>query len=122
MSESIKLTKEEREQRRLRRLHSASPACAGCGETDSRCLERDHIAGVSNDAQTTIILCRNCHRKRTDEQLDHPADARPDDVLQRIAHFMLGLADMLAIIVEKLREFAATLFAYEAPPASERSE
>ncbi len=122
MSESIKLTKEEREQRRLRRLHTASPACACCGETDSRCLERDHIAGVSNDARTTVILCRNCHRKRTDEQRDHPANALPDETLKRIAHFLIGLAELLALIVDKLREFAATLFVYEAPPASERSE
>lgn len=109
------LDKDEREQRRLRRLGRANPSCACCPETDSRCLELHHIAGQKNDLDTVVTVCRNCHRKLSDEQLDHPPDATPEDVLKRIAHFLLGFADMLALIVDKLREFAAELFSYDTP-------
>ena len=122
MPKKKQLDKDEREQRRLRRLGSANPSCACCPERDSRCLELHHIAGQKNDPDTVVTTCRNCHRKLSDEQLDHPPDATPEDVLQRIAHFLLGLADMLALIVEKLREFSAELFAYDTPSENGESK
>lgn len=115
MSDKQKPTKEEREQARLRRLGSSNPNCGCCPEYDSRCLERHHLAGRNNDPDFTVIVCRNCHRKLSDDQLDHPADASPEDRLAQIAHFMWGLADLLALIVQKLREYAEILFAYEGP-------
>ena len=35
--------------------------------------------------------------------------ANADPFLQKLVHFLLGLADMLELIVEKLREFASPL-------------
>ena len=32
-----------------------------------------------------------------------------DPLLEKLMHFILGLADMLELVVEKLREFAAQL-------------
>ena len=122
MNSQSDLDKDEREQRRLRRLGSTNPSCACCPETDSRCLELHHIAGQKNDPDTLAIICRNCHRKLSDEQLDHPPDATPEDVLKRIAHFLFGLADMLALIVEKLREFGAELFSYDIPSENGESK
>lgn len=115
MSDIENESQEIREQRRLRRLGTSRPICCVCGETDSRCMELHHIAGQNNDPDTTIIICRNCHRKASDDQLDHPADASPEERLTQIAHFMWGLADFLALAVQKLREYAEVLFAYETP-------
>ena len=36
-------------------------------------------------------------------------DSNADPFLQALAHFLLGLADMLELAIEKLREFAAAL-------------
>lgn len=113
MSENRSEASEIREQRRLRRLGTSFPRCGVCGETDSRCMERHHLAGQKNDPDTIVIVCRNCHRRLSDEQLDHPAFAAPHEHLKRTAYFMLGLADMLSLIVETLRKSAAALFSYE---------
>ena len=115
MTNKQKPSKDEREQRRLRRLGTSDPACGCCGEKDWRCLELHHVAGKKNDPDLVAPICRNCHRKVSDDQCDHPPDISGSDaVLARIAHFLLGLADMLVLIVEKLREFADVLFAYDA--------
>jgi len=76
-----------------------------CGEGDARVLEAHHIAGRKHD-QTTTPLCRNCHRKASDAQRDHPQGIEGGGgTLEKIGHFLLGLADLLALAVEKLREF-----------------
>lgn len=101
--------RERRKQRRLERLGSNNPRCGMCGETDDRALELHHVAGRKHD-ETMVPSCSNCHRKVTDDQKDHPAfDPSADAVLANIGHFLLGLADMLRLIVEKLAEFGLTL-------------
>ena len=100
---------ERRKCRALRRLNSNDPKCFRCGEDDWRCLEAHHIAGERYDAMT-VVVCRNCHRRLSDDQLDHPTPAAAaDPQLTQIAHFMLGLADALAALIERLRAFAADL-------------
>src|SRR5262249_30147136 len=91
------------------RLGTNNPKCPICGETDWRCFESHHIAGRAfDDAETP--LCNNCHAKASDDQKDHPKlDVRPPHPLERIGQLLLGLADLLALAVFKLREFGLYL-------------
>lgn len=103
------LAREHRNQKRIERLGTSTPVCINCGEDDSRCLEEHHLAGHNRD-DFTAIHCRNCHRKRSDEQLDHPKyDASNDPLLDKIGHFLLGLADTFRALADKLYEFGLEL-------------
>ena len=103
------LQRERRRQRAIERLGNDNPACAACGENDPLTLELHHVAGRAFDA-ATVILCRNCHRKLSDAQKDHPNRiSEPPDPLESVGHFLHGLAEMFELIVQKLREFAAQL-------------
>lgn len=100
---------ESRKRRRLEQLSSQDPYCATCGEADWRTLELHHVAGRKYD-DVCAVICRNCHRKLSDDQLGHSAsamDAAPH--LISIGHFLLGLADMLRLVAAKLREFGLQL-------------
>jgi len=55
----------------LRAKQLISVACPFCGEDDPRCAEDHHIAGRKYD-DMTVRVCRNCHRKLSDMQRDHP--------------------------------------------------
>lgn len=104
------LDREDREEQRLRKLKTRSPACLVCGESDSRCLELHHIAGRKHH-EDTVILCRNCHRKLSDQQLDYAHllnPAREGDLVM-IASYLLGLRDLLAPVIETLPEFVDSL-------------
>lgn len=100
---------ERRRRQAHERLGTTTPRCGGCGETDWRCLEAHHVAGERFDGGT-VILCRNCHRKMSDAQKDHPEtlDAEPS-WLECVGRFLLGLADLLARAVEELRVFGREL-------------
>ena len=103
------LAREKRKQSRLERWGTQHPACCMCGETDDRCLEAHHIAGRKNASDTSLV-CRNCHRKLSDTQKDHPQQCADDpSMLERIGHFLLGLGDMLVLAGGKLKEFGAYL-------------
>lgn len=103
------LAGEIRKQRRLEKLGSNAPLCGECGEGDWRCLELHHVADFDCD-DGTVILCRNCHRKVSDDQKGHPGfDPSADPMLQTIGRFLLGLADLLRLAVEKLAEFGLAL-------------
>ena len=100
--------RERREQRRLERLGTDKPICL-CGETDSRCFDSHHIAGRAFDP-TETPLCKNCHAKASDVQKDHPRQVSdPPHPLERIGHFLHGLADLLALAIARLREFGNEL-------------
>jgi hypothetical protein len=107
----IEHEREVRRQLALERLGTNDPRCVTCGESDRRCLERHHIAGICHDDET-VIVCRNCHRKLSDMQKDHPKPigSQPDP-FERIAYFLLGIADLFELLIERLRQFAATLIA-----------
>lgn len=103
------LAKERREQLRLEKLGTDNPVCGTCPERDWRCLELHHVADYGRD-DLTVIVCRNCHRKLSDDQKDHPAfNPNADPQLDRIGHFLLGLADLLKLIFERLYIFAHML-------------
>lgn len=101
--------RERREQRRLETLGTNEPRCGMCGETDWRVMELHHVADHGRD-ETVVCICANDHRRVTDDQKDHPAfDPNADPLLDKIGHFLLGLADILRIIVTKLYEFGLAL-------------
>ena len=98
-----------RRQRALTRLGSDTPQCCSCGEPDPRCLELHHIAGRKNH-DDTVPVCRNCHRKLSDSQLDHPpSTGAPRDRPTIIGHYLLGLADLFRLIADRLVEFGRAL-------------
>jgi 5-methylcytosine-specific restriction endonuclease McrA len=103
--------KERRRQAQLERLGTNTPRCVVCGEDDSRCLELHHLAG-RKFGDELVIVCRNCHRKLSDAQKDNPkpqADAPSFE--ERLAHFLLGVADLFELLVIRFREFAKHLTA-----------
>jgi hypothetical protein len=105
----IEIRREARRQRAIERLGIKNAKCIYCGESDPIVLEKHHIAGQAYD-QSTVIVCRNCHRKLSDRQKDHPDKIQdPPDTAEIIAHFLLGLADLFEFLIEKFREFAAQL-------------
>ena len=73
-------------------------------------MELHHLASEGFD-QTTVIVCRNCHRKLSDVQKDHPAifRAKQPTTSESIGHFLLGLADLFLLLAGKLCEFGAYL-------------
>jgi hypothetical protein len=106
-----KNNKEARKQKRLETLDDNNPACIVCGENNPHCLELHHIAGQAYDDDTTPV-CRNCHRKLSDDQKDHPkAIRKTPTTVECIGHFLLGLADLFMLLVEKLRDFGQALIA-----------
>lgn len=110
------LAREIRKQRRLEKLGTNHPRCGTCGESRWQCIEQHHLAGRENDPDTTVLECRNCHRVLSDDQIDHPAsDPAADPMLQSIGHFLLGLADLLKLVVEKLTEFGLALIERATP-------
>jgi hypothetical protein len=103
------LNRERRRQRALERLGSNKPRCIFCDCDDPLALELHHIAGAAFDHEK-VVVCRNCHRRLSDWQKDHALKQNdPPSDLERIAHFLEGLADLFEMLVERLREFAATL-------------
>lgn len=110
---------EARRQRRLRKLGSNNPICGTCGEKDYRCLELHHVADHDRD-EMMVTICSNCHRKVSDDQKDHPAfSAAADPTFDTIGHFLLGLADLLALIVERLIKFGHVLIGMASPQYGE---
>lgn len=96
--------KETRKQKRLEKLGGNNPVCTICGENNPHTLELHHIAGQAYDDEL-VPVCRNCHRKLSDDQKDHPKQiGKPPTNFEAIGHLLLGLADFLALLVEKLRE------------------
>ena len=109
------LKREQRKQRRLEALGTNEPRCCICGEDYWNSLELHHAADFGCD-DTTVIACRNCHRKLSDNQKDHPPfNPEADATLHAIGRFLLGLADMLRRILEKLTIFGEQLIDRSAP-------
>lgn len=100
---------ERRKQRALERLGSNDPRCVICGESNWQCLESHHLAGQAY-AGETVPVCRNCHRKLSDGQCDHPAKTgESPSQSEVIGRFLLGLADLFELLVEKLAEWGRYL-------------
>jgi hypothetical protein len=102
---------ERRRQAAFARLGTDHPQCAFCCEPDWRCLELHHIAGQAFGDEDLAIVCRNCHRKLSDTQNGHPrVESRVDpSLLERLGHYMLGLADLFEQLVQRFREYGSQL-------------
>jgi hypothetical protein len=102
---------ERRKQSRLHKLGTNTPHCAICGNSDWRVIEEHHPDSRKRD-KLVVLLCANDHLIVTDDQKDHPPGAEGcDPFLLSVGNFLLGLVDMFAIIIERLREFGETLIA-----------
>ena len=100
---------EARKQRRLEALGTNEPACAMCGETAWQCMELHHVGGEKHD-NTTVVLCRNCHRKVSDDQKSLPQfDPDADPMLAAIGQFLLGLVQLFRRIIDTLEKFGREL-------------
>ncbi len=108
--DKVKCQRERRRLAALERLGTEKPRCH-CGEDNPHCLERHHLAGQAYD-DDTVIVCRNCHRKLSDLQKDHPKPSNTaPDLLECIGRFLLGIADLFELLVAKFREFGTALIA-----------
>ena len=97
-------------EQQYRRLRTRKPVCVGCSESDPFCLELHHVAGQKHHDDVGII-CRNCHRKLTNQQHHHTPASVPEarGPIATIAHYLLGLADLLMMIVRALQNFGKYL-------------
>ena len=72
----------------------------------------EHHPDTRKRDNLVVLVCRNCHRILSDDQKDHPIEAPGcDEFLARVGNFLLGLADMLVKIIERLYEFGEALIA-----------
>jgi len=92
-----------------RRLGSSDPRCVVCGEPDWHCLELQHLAGQAYD-DLTVILCGNCHRKQSEPWVNAPNPTDPP-LMERVGKLAVGLAEFLAALIERLRQYGAELLA-----------
>lgn len=105
----IALNRAIRLERAHERLGTNAPQCIHCGENYAHCLEEHHIAGRAMH-DDVVIMCRNCHRKLSDAQKDHPqTQSKSPNPLEVIGRYLLGLADLFRLIVERLDQFGRTL-------------
>ena len=101
---------EDRLEQLYRRLGTRHPICLGCCETSPFCMEQHHIAGKKHHGDISIV-CRNCHRKLTVQQLYHvpPDTPEPTGELVTIDRYLLGLCDLLEMVVATLQKFDESL-------------
>lgn len=105
----IALNRAIRLERAHERLGTNAPQCIHCGENYAHCLEEHHIAGRAMH-DDVVIMCRNCHRKLSDAQKDHPQpQSKSPHVLEVIGRYLLGVAELFRLIVERLDQFGRTL-------------
>ncbi len=109
---STRLDSEKRKRSALERLGTDHPVCVICGENDWRCLELHHISGRTYGEESALV-CRNCHRKLSDTQHDHPPAVQDDpSTAEKIGRYLLGLADLLEAVVATLRQFGEWLIEF----------
>jgi len=94
---------------RFRKSGWPDPRCTRCGEGKIWRLELDHIAGQHHDG-TCAPLCKNCHMERSFMQsLEPEGGENPKNVFAVIGRWLLGIAEWLELIIEKLYQFGEFL-------------
>lgn len=102
---------ERRKQSRLHKLGTNTPRCATCGNDDWRVIEEHHPDSRKRD-KLVVLLCANHHRIVTDDQKDRTVDVDGcDQFLLSVGNFLLGLAEMLVLIIDRLYEYGEALIA-----------
>src|SRR6266542_5037088 len=99
-----------KEQRKQRLGDNAK--CTLCPETNPAALimknrtllEKHHVLARQNDSELIIVLCRNCHAKLTESQLDAGVLSTRDNrsILEVIADCLYALAVFLQDIIDTL--------------------
>lgn len=103
---------DERERKACERLGTDKPKCIYCAETHPAVLELHHVAG-RKFGDELVIVCRNHHRLLSDTQKDHPPQIIGcNDPHEYWAHLLLGIADLLALAIQFLRNVAANLLVH----------
>lgn len=114
---------ERRKQSRLHKLGTNNPRCAICGKADWRVIEEHHPDTRKRD-DLVVLVCANDHRILTHDQKDHPSELPGGDpFLASVGNFLLGLADMLRMVIDRLYEFGLELLQRanaESPAAAAR--
>lgn len=101
------LNKEIERVKHARRLGGFDKTCVVCGEPDARCLELHHLAGRGYGPEK-VPICRNDHRKVTDRSDNEPPPEFPS-TLDRIGHWLLGLAELFLLLASSALAFGQTL-------------
>jgi hypothetical protein len=73
-------------------------------------LQLHHPAGEKHH-DDTVIECANCHLDLSNQQLDHvprELEGKPG-MMNTIGRYLVGLADMFAMLAKTLREFGTWL-------------
>lgn len=100
---------EAREQSRKHKIGTNNPRCAACGIDDWRVIEEHHPDTRKRDT-LVVLVCANDHRVLTDLQKDHPKELPGcDKKLASTGKFILGLADMLSVILDRLYDYGTEL-------------
>lgn len=96
--------KESRRRKACERLGSEAPQCILGNKADVHALQLHHVAGKDFD-NDTVVLCNNHHAPVGDGQKDHP-EKIPDctNPLEAIGHFLLGLGELAAVVIEDVGE------------------
>lgn len=101
-------TQAARLEQAYRRLGTRSPSCVICGESYAHALELHHI-GEQAFHDDLAIVCRNCHRKLSDGQIDRRKLSSPDRRSETIGRYLLGLSDLFRLIANTLSSMAREL-------------
>ncbi len=116
--------------RKTRRLRILGPdaACGLCGQANPAALIRvnrsvlevHHLAGEANDADLTVVLCRNCHAIHHEALRDLGVDLTRDDRprMDLLAAVLRGLASFFALLGASLLAWADEVAAYVVAAAS----
>lgn len=109
--------KARRIQRKANEL-GRNPKCQICGEKDitmlvkakSSLMEKHHIAGHHEGEE--IIVCRNCHARLTNDQLDLPEGIFEDNRTpeMKAVAFFLGIGSILALLSFYCMKHAMVLY------------
>ena len=117
MSKDKNPKKTARRKSRQRRRLPADALCIVCGESAPVALEKHHPMGRAHEPDTTVPLCKNCHAKATEGQLDEEVplsatDNLPDRIgaiFDALAAFFRFLADAFNRLADQVRAFAGNL-------------
>jgi hypothetical protein len=107
-----------RKTRQLNRAGSDHPTCLYCGCSEvallipvkKRFLEAHHVLGESHDTDLTILLCRNCHYRATENLLRADVKMLPEPgPIKRAVIMLRGLSVHHGMLEDTLWNLAMCL-------------